>query len=49
MEEWDFRHRLVQPMDGFSASDNRIAAIRYVMAHPAWRLSVQTHKLIGLR
>lgn len=49
MEDWDFPHRLVQPMDGFSANDNRIAAIQYVMAHPTWRLSVQTHKLIGLR
>lgn len=49
MGDWDFPYRLVQPMDGASANDSRIAAIDYVMAHPAWRLSVQTHKLIGLR
>jgi 7-carboxy-7-deazaguanine synthase (Cx14CxxC type) len=49
MEEWDFPYRLVQPMDGPSANDCRIAAIQYVMGHPTWRLSVQTHKLIGLR
>jgi 7-carboxy-7-deazaguanine synthase len=49
MEAWDFKHFLVQPMDGPSASDNRIAAMKYVVEHPLWRLSLQTHKLIGLR
>jgi len=49
MEEWAFEHFLVQPMDGPSSNDNRIAAIRFVIQHPAWRLSLQTHKLIGLR
>ena len=49
MEAWDFRHFLVQPMDSPSANDNRIAAIKYVVEHPRWRLSVQNHKLIGLR
>lgn len=49
MEEWDFRHFLVQPMDGAGQRDNREAAIRYVVQHPKWRLSVQTHKLIGLK
>ena len=49
MEEWDFTHFLVQPLDGSSANDNRIAAIKFVVQHPKWRLSLQTHKLIGLR
>lgn len=49
MEHWDFRHFLVQPMDGPSLNDNRIAAVKYVVEHPLWRLSLQTHKLIGLR
>jgi hypothetical protein len=49
MEAWDFRHFLVQPMDSPSANDNRVAAIKYVVEHPLWRLSVQSHKLIGLR
>ena len=49
MEEWEFDHFLVQPMDGTSAADARMSAIRFVLAHPRWRLSVQTHKAVGLR
>lgn len=49
LEEWDFDHFLVQPMDGPSLADNRIAAIEFVLGHPGWRLSLQTHKLSGLR
>jgi 7-carboxy-7-deazaguanine synthase len=49
MESWDFEHFLIQPMDGPSRNDSRIAAIKYVVQHPLWRLSLQTHKLIGLR
>ncbi len=49
MEEWDFRHFLVQPMDGLSQNDNRASAMKFVFGHPCWRLSLQTHKLIGLR
>ncbi len=49
IEGWDFRHWLVQPMDGVDAADARAAAIRFVLAHPRWRLSLQTHKLLGLR
>jgi 7-carboxy-7-deazaguanine synthase len=49
MEEWQFAHFLIQPMDGLSAADARQAAIRFVLGHPRWRLSVQTHKVIGLR
>jgi 7-carboxy-7-deazaguanine synthase len=49
MAGWAFDHFLVQPMDSPAAAENRDAAIRFVVAHPAWRLSVQTHKLLGLR
>jgi 7-carboxy-7-deazaguanine synthase len=49
LEEWDFRHFLVQPMDGLARDEAREAAIRHVVEHPAWRLSVQTHKLLGIR
>lgn len=45
----DFRHRFLQPMDGPEAAANTAAAIAYCLAHPEWRLSVQTHKVLGLR
>jgi len=44
-----FRHFLLQPMDGPSATANTEAAIAYCLANPQWRLSVQTHKVLGLR
>jgi 7-carboxy-7-deazaguanine synthase (Cx14CxxC type) len=46
--EWDFRHFIVQPMDGPEREKALAAAIRLVMDDPRWRLGVQTHKLIGL-
>ncbi len=49
LADWDFRHFLIQPLDGPGGDDNRAAAMNYVVGHPAWRLSIQTHKLIGLR
>jgi 7-carboxy-7-deazaguanine synthase len=45
---WDFRHFLIQPMDCAEGEAARGAAIAYVMANPRWRLSLQTHKLLGL-
>jgi 7-carboxy-7-deazaguanine synthase len=47
--DWDFDHYLIQPMDCAEGEAARAAAIDYVMAHPRWRLSLQTHKLLGLR
>jgi 7-carboxy-7-deazaguanine synthase len=44
-----FDHYLLQPMDGPSCSRNTSAAVVYCQANPKWRLSVQTHKAIGLR
>jgi len=49
IETWDFRHWLVQPMDGPAAREAHEAAIRFVLDRPRWRLSLQTHKLLGLR
>jgi 7-carboxy-7-deazaguanine synthase (Cx14CxxC type) len=43
-----FRHFYLQPMDGPSKLANTQAAIAYCLAHPSWRLSLQTHKLIGI-
>ena len=44
----DFAHFWLQPMDGADVAANTAAAIAYCLAHPHWRLSVQTHKLIGI-
>ncbi|MGJ3647239.1 7-carboxy-7-deazaguanine synthase [Sphingomonas sp. GlSt437] len=49
IERWDFRHWLIQPMDSPTAEQNRQAAIDLVLERPRWRLSLQTHKLLGLR
>ena len=45
----DFRHFLLQPRDGPPAAANTAAALAYCLAHPQWRLSVQTHKALGIR
>ncbi|WP_294192205.1 7-carboxy-7-deazaguanine synthase [uncultured Sphingomonas sp.] len=49
MEAWDFRHLLLQPMDDARGAANVDAAIALVMERPRWRLSLQTHKALGLR
>jgi len=48
LEGWDFRNFLIQPMDCDAAKEAMDAAIRLVMDRPRWRLSLQTHKMIGL-
>jgi len=45
----DFEHRFVQPMDGPDRARNTQLAIDWCLQHPEWRLSVQTHKVIGIR
>jgi len=45
----NFRHFLIQPMDGSDREANIQAAIAWCVAHPEWRLSLQTHKMIGIR
>lgn len=48
-EGLDFRYFLLQPMDGPDVGRNTAEAVAYCLAHPRWRLSVQTHKALGLR
>jgi 7-carboxy-7-deazaguanine synthase len=48
-EDLDFRHFFLQPMDGPRRDANTRATIAYCLAHPRWRLSLQTHKLLGMR
>lgn len=45
----DFAHRLIQPLDDPNAAQNVQQCIDLVMADPRWRLSLQTHKSLGLR
>jgi 7-carboxy-7-deazaguanine synthase (Cx14CxxC type) len=47
-EALGFEHFFLQPMDGPDREDNTAAALRYCLAHPRWRLSLQTHKLLGI-
>lgn len=47
-ENLAFGHFFLQPMDGPEAAGNLQAAIAYCLTHPKWRLSLQTHKLIGI-
>ena len=44
----DFAHFLLQPMDGPDRAANTRAAIEYCLTHPQWRLSMQTHKYLGI-
>jgi 7-carboxy-7-deazaguanine synthase len=48
-ESLGFTHFFLQPMDGASREANTRAAVRYCLAHPRWRLSIQSHKIIGIR
>ena len=43
-----FRHFFLQPMDNPNRAANTEAATAYCLAHPQWRLSLQTHKLLGI-
>ena len=45
----DFERFSLQPMDGPEAAENTARAIDYCLRHPRWRLSVQTHKTLGIR
>ena len=48
LEDCSFRHRFLQPMDGPELAENTAAAVAFCRSHPGWRLSLQTHKLIGI-
>jgi 7-carboxy-7-deazaguanine synthase (Cx14CxxC type) len=47
--DWDFSVFFLQPMDGPDVDANTRAATEYCLHHPQWRLSLQTHKLLGIR
>jgi len=48
-EGLEFEQWFLQPMDGPDVELNTQAAVEYCLAHPRWRLSLQTHKTLGLR
>jgi 7-carboxy-7-deazaguanine synthase len=48
MSDWAFDHFLIQPMDGPELDENRAASIAFILANPKWRLSTQTHKVLGI-
>ena len=45
----EFQHYFLQPMDGPESVRNTEATVRYCQANPQWRLSLQTHKMLGIR
>jgi 7-carboxy-7-deazaguanine synthase len=45
----DFEHFYLQPMDGPELAANVASTVAYCLAHPQWRLSLQTHKITGIR
>jgi 7-carboxy-7-deazaguanine synthase (Cx14CxxC type) len=47
-EHLQFDHFFLQPMDGPDRAENTQLAVRYCLDHPQWRLSLQTHKLLGI-
>jgi len=49
LEQWDFAHFLVQPMDCADRDAAMAVAIALAMERPKWRLTLQAHKIIGLR
>jgi len=48
-EKMDYRNRFLQAMDGPQIQENLALAIKLCQKRPLWRLSVQTHKMIGIR
>ena len=48
VEGWDFGHFFVQPMDGPAQRENIAAAVDWCLNNPKWRLSLQTHKVVGI-
>lgn len=49
LETGDFAHRFLQPMDNLLRADNTQACVRTCLVRPGWRLSLQTHKITGIR
>jgi organic radical activating enzyme len=49
IREFGFPALLLQPMDGPELERNTRLAVEYCLAHPEWRLSIQMHKMLGIR
>jgi 7-carboxy-7-deazaguanine synthase len=47
-EQLDFKHFFLQPLDGPDRAENTKLALQYCLTNPKWRLSLQTHKLLGI-
>jgi organic radical activating enzyme len=47
-EKFDFEHFFLQPMDGPDRERNTGLAMAYCLDHPRWKLSLQTHKILGI-
>lgn len=48
-QNWDFAHFYLQPMDGPLVSEFTKWAVEYCLQNPKWKLSLQTHKMLGIR
>jgi len=48
LEQLDFQHFLLQPLDGPRRKQNQAEAVRLCLENPRWRLSLQTHKMLGI-
>lgn len=48
-EDWQFEHYYLQPMDGPELNEFRLRAVDYCIRNAQWKLSTQTHKLVGIR
>lgn len=48
LEKLDFEHFFIQPMDGPSRAENTKLAVAFCLSNPKWRLSLQTHKFLGI-
>ena len=47
-QELEFEYFFLQPMDGDNTENNTKLAIEYCLKNPQWRLSIQSHKIIGI-
>jgi 7-carboxy-7-deazaguanine synthase len=47
--ELGFEHFFLQPLDNLRSAENTVSALEYCLAHPRWRLSLQTHKILNIR
>lgn len=48
VKDWDFEHFYLQPMDCEAVEEYTEQAIKYIRMHPKWKLSIQTHKILGI-